>query len=150
VITGARAQLEAAIARSFDTSPIDRGGIDDVQPGIVVVRDGTFTRLEVRPDVDRSTMPPAWRELPVALAEELLVKAARDAGAEVAYEHDLGRAIDAAHGETTVVLIRAVDPHTLRAVSDSGERMPQKTTYFYPKVPAGLVIRTLDDDQRGR
>ena len=38
------------------------------------------------------------------------------------------------------------DAHTLRAVSDAGERMPQKTTYFYPKVPAGLVIRSLDDD----
>jgi uncharacterized protein (DUF1015 family) len=39
-----------------------------------------------------------------------------------------------------------VDPATLRAVSDAGERLPQKTTYFYPKVPAGLVIRTLEAD----
>ena len=41
VITGARAALDAAAARSFDASPIDRGGIDDLQPGIVLVRDGT-------------------------------------------------------------------------------------------------------------
>ena len=26
----------------------------------------------------------------------------------------------------------------------AGERLPQKTTYFYPKVPAGLVVRPLD------
>jgi len=150
VITGARAALDAAAARSFDASPIERGGIDDVQPGIVVVRDGIFTRLEARRDVDRSEMPAAWRELPVALAEELLLKDARNAGAQIAYEHDLDRAIDAARGDVTTVLIRAVDPHMLRAVSDAGERMPQKTTYFYPKVPAGLVMRTLDDDQTGR
>lgn len=150
VIKGSAAALDTAASRSFDASPIDRGGIDDLQPGIVLARDGTFTRLEVRPDVDRSTLPAAWRELPVALAEELLVKFARDAGAEIAYEHDLDRAIDAARAGATAVLIRAVDPRTLRAVSDAGERMPQKTTYFYPKVPAGLVMRTLDDDQRGR
>jgi uncharacterized protein (DUF1015 family) len=146
VIAGARAALDAAVARSFEASAIEHGGIGDLQPGIVMVRDGSFTRLEVRRDVDRSAMPGAWRELPVALAEELLVKAARDAGAEIAYEHDLEQAINAARGERTAVLIRAVDPRTLRAVSDAGERMPQKTTYFYPKVPAGLVIRTLDDD----
>jgi uncharacterized protein (DUF1015 family) len=146
VIAGARAALDAAVARSFEASAIEHGGIGDLQPGIVMVRDGSFTRLEVRRDVDRSAMPEAWRELPVALAEELLVKAARDAGAEIAYEHDLEQAINAARGERTAVLIRAVDPRTLRAVSDAGERMPQKTTYFYPKVPAGLVIRALDDD----
>ena len=150
VIKGARSALDAAAARSFDASPIDRSGIDDLQPGIVLARDGGFTRLEVRPDVDRSTLPAAWRELPVALAEELLIKAARDAGAEIAYEHNLDHAIQAARGDRTAILIRAVDPPTLRAISDAGERMPQKTTYFYPKVPAGLVIRTLDDDQRGR
>ena len=26
------------------------------------------------------------------------------------------------------------------AVADAGETMPQKTTYFYPKVPTGLVL----------
>ena len=150
VIKGSAALLDRAAVRSFDASPLDRGGIDDSQPGIVLARDGKFTRLDVRADVDRSTLPAAWRELPVALAEELLIKAARDAGAEIAYEHNLDHAIQAAWGDRTAILIRAVDPHTLRAVSDAGERMPQKTTYFYPKVPAGLVIRTLDDDQRGR
>ena len=150
VIKGSAAMLDTAAVRSFDASPIERGGIDDLQPGIVLARDGKYTRLDVRADVDRSTLPAAWRELPVALAEELLIKAARDAGAEIGYEHNLDHAVQAAHGDTTAILIRAVDPSTLRAVSDAGERMPQKTTYFYPKVPAGLVIRTLDDDQRGR
>ena len=144
VIKGSAAALDADAVRSFDRSPIDREGIAHLQPGIVLARDGSFTRLEVRANVDRSTLPAAWRELPVALAEELLIKTARDAGAEIAYEHNLDHAIDAARGGATAVLIRAVDPTTLRAVSDAGERMPQKTTYFYPKVAAGLVLRTLD------
>jgi uncharacterized protein (DUF1015 family) len=144
VVAGGGAALDAAIARSFDAAPIDRGGLGDVQPGIVLVRDGRFARLEVRSNADRSSMPAAWRELPVAIAEELLLKAARGAGAEITYEHDIDRAIDSAHDGRSAVLLRAVDPATLRAVSDAGERLPQKTTYFYPKVPSGLVIRSLD------
>ena len=145
LVHGAARELDAAVARSFERSSIDRGALGDLQPGIVLVRAGRFTRLEPRADADRSRMPAAWRELPVALAEELLLKDARAAGAEVEYEHDTDRAIARAQGDVTAVLIRAVAPKTLRAVSDAGERMPQKTTYFYPKVPAGLVIRPLDD-----
>jgi uncharacterized protein (DUF1015 family) len=143
IVTGHRDALGAAL-RSFETSPIDRGALADMQPGIVLVRDGHFTRLELRPDVDLSRLPASWRELPVAIAEEVLLRTARDAGAEIAYEHDTERAIARATGGRTTILLRAVDPATLRAVADAGERLPQKTTYFYPKAPAGLVIRSLD------
>ena len=144
IVAGGGPALDAAIARSFEVTPIERGALGDMQPGIVLVRDGTFMRLDLRAGADRSRMPAAWRELPVAIAEELLLKAVREAGAEITYEHDTDRAIDAARGGASAVLLRAVDPATLRAVSDAGERLPQKTTYFYPKVPAGLVIRSLD------
>jgi uncharacterized protein (DUF1015 family) len=32
----------------------------------------------------------------------------------------------------------------IRAISEHGERMPAKSTYFYPKLLSGLVINTLD------
>jgi uncharacterized protein (DUF1015 family) len=140
VVRGGVEALESAIGRSFDVSEIDHGALGDIQPGIVVSRDGTFRSLTLRPTADVSALPAAWRTLPVALAEEFLVKPAREAGAEIGYEHDMERAIAAG----TAVLLRAVDPQTLRSVADAGERLPQKTTYFYPKVPAGLVVRTLD------
>ncbi|HYK97077.1 MAG TPA: DUF1015 domain-containing protein [Candidatus Acidoferrales bacterium] len=143
VIAGHRDVLGAGL-RAFETSPIERGALDDMQPGIVLARDGHFTRLELRADADLSKLSPSWQKLPVAIAEELLVRPARDAGAEITYEHDTERAIEAATGGRTAILLRAVDPPTLRAVADAGERLPQKTTYFYPKVPAGLVIRSLD------
>ncbi len=144
LVAGGRAALDAAIARSFHASVIDRGALEDIQPGIVLVRDGKFTRLELRADADRSALPPAWRELPVAIAEELLLRDVRQTDAVITYEHDTDRAIGAATGEWSAILLRSVDPMTLRAVADAGERLPQKTTYFYPKVPAGLVIRSLD------
>ena len=136
--------LDRAIDRSFERAPIDAGALGDMQPGIVIVRDGHFTRLQLREGADVSQLPSAWRELPVAQAEELLLRDARDAGAQVTYEHDTSAAIAAAETGATAVLLRAVDPQTLQRVADSGQRLPQKTTYFYPKVPAGLVVRALD------
>ena len=144
VVSGASAALDAVVARSFTSAPIDRGALGDMQPGIVLVRDGRFTRLEPRADMDLSAVPVAWRELPVALAEELLLRPALAAGARVAYEHDTERAIAAARDGRAAILLRAVEPATLRAVADAGERLPQKTTYFFPKVPAGLVIRSVE------
>jgi uncharacterized protein (DUF1015 family) len=34
---------------------------------------------------------------------------------------------------------------TVLAVADAGGRMPQKSTYFYPKTPAGLVANAITD-----
>jgi uncharacterized protein (DUF1015 family) len=136
--------LDHAIDRYFERSPIDAGAIGDIQPGIVVVRNGRYEQLQLKPDADLTNVRPAWRELPVAQAEELLLRDARDAGAEIAYEHDTRAAVAATETGATAVLLRAVDPETLRRVADAGERLPQKTTYFYPKVPAGLVVRPLD------
>ena len=140
IVRGAHDALEAEITRSFETSEIDRGALRDIQPGIVIAHRGTFRALTPRASTDLSRLPTAWRTLPVALAEELLVKPAQAAGAEIAYEHDTERAIAAG----TAILLRSVDAATLRRVSDAGEKLPQKTTYFFPKVPAGLVVRTLD------
>ncbi len=56
------------------------------------------------------------------------------------------REATAAAGETPgsgAFFLRAPDPQTIMKVSESGERMPQKSTDFYPKIPTGLVIRLL-------
>ncbi|GAC1486130.1 MAG: DUF1015 domain-containing protein [Candidatus Limnocylindrales bacterium] len=145
VVTGATAALDAAIDRTMDIAVIDRGALGDLQPGIVLVRDGTFTVLTPKSGLDLSALPESWRMLPVAQAEELVLRPAREAGAEIAYEHDTDRAIGAAQDGASTILIRAVDATTLQSVADAWERLPQKTTYFYPKVPAGLVFRPLGE-----
>jgi uncharacterized protein (DUF1015 family) len=32
----------------------------------------------------------------------------------------------------------------VEAIGDAGETMPQKSTLFYPRIPAGLVMRPID------
>jgi len=47
-------------------------------------------------------------------------------------------------GAQCVFLLNPPTIEDIRALSDAGERMPQKTSYFYPKPLTGLVIRLLD------
>ena len=37
-------------------------------------------------------------------------------------------------------IVRPVTPGIIKAIANSGDRMPRKSTYFYPKIPAGLVV----------
>ena len=41
-------------------------------------------------------------------------------------------------------LLNATPVDQVLAVADAGGRMPQKSTYFYPKLPTGLVMNALD------
>ncbi len=43
------------------------------------------------------------------------------------------------------VLVNPVPITRVLDVADSGERMPQKSTFFYPKVPTGLVFNPLEE-----
>ncbi len=38
------------------------------------------------------------------------------------------------------LLIRPIRAAMIKAIADAGDRMPRKSTYFYPKLPAGLVF----------
>src|SRR4029077_804407 len=133
IVRGADAAIDEIVPRNFVASVIDRGMLDETRPGIVLVRNGTFTALTPKPELDLSAMPESWRPLPVAQAEELLIEPARKLGGEVTYEHDVETAIAAGRDGATAVLLRPVEAATLKKVADSWERLPQKTTYFYPK-----------------
>jgi uncharacterized protein (DUF1015 family) len=41
------------------------------------------------------------------------------------------------------LLLNPVSPRRILAVADAGERMPQKSTFFYPKLPTGLLFYPL-------
>ncbi len=45
--------------------------------------------------------------------------------------------------------VRPTPVSTVLAVAHAGGRMPQKSTYFYPKIPIGLLMRDLLDEQEG-
>jgi uncharacterized protein (DUF1015 family) len=82
----------------------------------------------------------------VVLESEVLgpagVSAEAIAGGALRFTRDAA-ALDAAVQRGEAVLGFGVTPVTtgeVIAVADAGETMPQKSTYFYPKVPTGLVL----------
>ena len=44
------------------------------------------------------------------------------------------------------ILLNPIPAITIKAVADANDRLPRKSTYFYPKLPSGLVIQRLDGE----
>jgi uncharacterized protein (DUF1015 family) len=63
----------------------------------------------------------------------------------VSFSHDREASMkDVLRGEQQVVFfLKPIQPELIKMVSDANEKMPRKSTYFYPKAPAGIVENTL-------
>jgi len=90
----------------------------------------------------------AWRALDVSVLHRAILEKTMglDENAMLIYEHDAKKALKrVANGEAGMVfLLKGVTPNQLFACADSGEFMPQKSTYIFPKLPSGTVFNRLD------
>jgi uncharacterized protein (DUF1015 family) len=75
------------------------------------------------------------------ILEELLDISQDKMGSFLNWVHDPVTAIEKVQsGEYQLgIIVNPVNPEMIKAIADKGDRMPKKSTYFYPKVPAGLV-----------
>jgi uncharacterized protein (DUF1015 family) len=80
------------------------------------------------------------------ILEELLGLTHEAAGTYIEYTNEAEEAIKRVQEmeHQLAVLVNPVKPKAIKAIADSGDRMPRKSTYFYPKVPAGLVMYNLE------
>ena len=121
--------------------------------GVVIHGHGDYI-LTLKETVDRleflgADHGPAWRDLDVAVLHRGILEQVLGLpeGTVFGYEHDARRAIDAAHaGETGIAFIlRSTRADQICACADTSEPMPQKSTYFFPKLPSGGVIYRFDE-----
>jgi uncharacterized protein (DUF1015 family) len=87
----------------------------------------------------------AWRALDVVALHEALLPRAFDEVSELRFSKDpeeIRRLVDD-EGWDAGVLLRALKAPQVVEVARSGERMPQKASYFWPKAITGLVFRSL-------
>lgn len=86
----------------------------------------------------------AWRQLDVALLHAGVLEHLLGIHAEVPllYEKDAKTAVAAVREGRAVAafLLRPTPPEQIRACAEASEPMPQKSTYFFPKLPTGAVI----------
>ncbi len=94
---------------------------------------------------------PAWRRLPYTLLHEYVVKRViepkfcpQGVPAALHYHKTMEEALsDAQKSGGVACLMPATTMQQLRDICTAGELMPQKSTYFFPKLATGMVINPL-------
>jgi uncharacterized protein (DUF1015 family) len=108
-------------------------------------------RLKDSSIVDRrigGDMSPHWKSLDVTVLHWLILErllgidaAKLEAQAHVDYGRDKEEALDQLQGRYQLAfLVKPTSVMDVRAVAAAGERMPQKSTDFYPKLLTGMVF----------
>lgn len=93
---------------------------------------------------------PAWRKLPYTVLHRYIIdeaitpKFCNGSAPTIHYHKTLMEAInDASVTSGIACLMPATTMQQLRDICTAGELMPQKSTYFYPKLATGMVINPL-------
>ncbi len=79
------------------------------------------------------------------IMEKLLVMGADKEKLTLAYSYDQQDAISRVLVQEyqLALLLSPVRVEVIKAIADAGDKMPRKSTYFYPKLPSGLVFNRL-------
>ena len=134
-------------------------GDDQGTLGLYTAKDGRWVLARVTEAGRRrmaevaSDHSPRWQGLGVSILQSLVIETLLEAAdlPKPKYVHLVDELLEAVEtnsaGEAPFPLAALVMPASLddiRAVSRNGERMPAKSTYFYPKLLSGLVINPLE------
>jgi uncharacterized protein (DUF1015 family) len=157
-------ELRRTIDADFTMTPLDSveqlppPENEDLELGYIDVREKRPYRLVLRdPAIADAAMPDRsepYRRLDTAVTEALLIKGALGFTDEqidhldgLGYARDDQQAIELVlDGEYDAALFMAPTPvGRVQDVASSGESMPPKSTYFFPKVPTGLLFNPLTD-----
>jgi uncharacterized protein (DUF1015 family) len=129
--------------------------VDDRPAFVIKTADGTTRIARLRAELDAADLiaapaSPAWKRLDVAVAQELILRPLLGIRVEdrttlerLSFAKETGAALAMPGGADVAVIMRATRMDQLRTVALGGEVMPQKTTYFYPKLITGMLFRSL-------
>lgn len=151
----------AAVAEHFDLADIvpephpKLDPITDTTSFIVKTSDGTTRLATLRADVDpaaaiQSEHTDAWKRLDVTVLQELVLRPIFGIDPDdpatldrLSFVKDAAEALQV-RGADVAFVVAPTRMVQLRNVALAGETMPQKSTYFYPKLASGLLYRPLD------
>jgi len=115
--------------------------------------------LKLQPDADLHDLMDEdelslWRDSDVILLQRAILEkglgmdSPDKLDAHISYTRDAEQAIECVDsGECQLAfLLNPAPVSSLIEAADAGKRLPQKSTYFFPKTPAGLVINPLWED----
>jgi len=97
------------------------------------------------------------RELDVTTLHLLILEhilgmppAQQASGENIRYSQDEELVLQALEKEDfqAAFILNATKPQEIQTIVASGEKMPQKSTYFYPKLPSGLIVNKIDPEEQ--
>lgn len=159
------ARLALALTADFELLPAETGDAENFAAGLgrfgpqaIGLYDGAAGRFAVlRPretDLLNRYEPrrqPAWRKLSYAILHRAVIdevvtpKFNAGKPPTIHYVKPLADAVaEARQTRGVAFLMQPCTMDELRAVCTAGELMPQKTTFFYPKLATGMVINPLE------
>jgi len=119
-------------------------GLDDKNLLLLTLRD--FNRASQMMPYFHS---PLYKKLDVSVVdhvilEELLGMSSQDE-VKISYNYNYRDAVKQVQSKEhqLAFIISPVRSWKIKEIADAGDRMPRKSTYFYPKLPSGLVINRL-------
>jgi uncharacterized protein (DUF1015 family) len=90
-----------------------------------------------------------YKRLDVSIVDHIILKEllglTSDDEIKISYNYDRRDAINGVLNQEyqLAFIVSPVKAKTIREIADAGDRMPRKSTYFYPKLPSGLIINRL-------
>jgi uncharacterized protein (DUF1015 family) len=139
----AQAELEQKLQETFNVVA------DTVEADFVYRTADKTWPLKVKASANLTAIPECMRQLDVALLDTLVFEGMMQQTANALKEAKVltfHREADApsrllASGEAVAVFVMNTPRiKDIKAVCETGLRMPQKSTYFYPKIQSGLVL----------
>ena len=157
-------RVRGTLTRFFDVQPlgnmdgpsyeklleeVEAQGRDKVVMGLLDPKSGGLSLLKLKSEA----VPEAWGHLGGSeawiLEEQVLRPILGESLAQcLSYVHDGDEAAEMVHSGRYELgfFLRAFPLGLFETIVKAGHRLPPKSTFFYPKLPAGLVINLLDGD----
>jgi len=158
-----RNALHATLGHDFDSRTVSEDELEPKadEPGIAL---GYLDRFEKTPtrltlkdqsiaDDALQGKPEPYRRLDTAVLEAIVLKGAlRMSEDDISHMNGLNYSKDTSDARAAVLdgradaafFMRATPVEQVREVAEAGESMPPKSTFFFPKIPTGLVFNPLE------
>ncbi|MFQ5550459.1 MAG: DUF1015 family protein, partial [Gemmatimonadales bacterium] len=147
--------IRALLSSSFELSECDTAKLESALAAEVktacgiILAEGTGMLARLKPEAELCDFardrPESVRNLAIARIDELVVKPlVRTSGGSCGYSAYLKEVVQNVSEGGTGIVVKPISVDDVMRVADDGAFMPQKATYFIPKVPSGLVFLNFD------
>ena len=156
--TDALAKFRSTLEKHFDlvSAPLSGGSLPEIAGAtsrVLGLEPGKIVALKLRQPLSLKEIMPeghseAYKKLDISIVQHLVIDKlkALSKNSSIAYTPNAVEARQLIEsGEYQLAfLVNSIPVPTIKTIANSNDRMPGKSTYFYPKLPTGLVINRLE------